>query len=344
MPPKGHALPLPAGKGVIGPPALTITPLAKRSMKRIAAQALGRAVRPLRAIKGLDWLVSRAFQVWYEMPVTPTHFYSPLPDIPALRRNPQRWYREDDLAGMPMDLARQQIFLDSLGPFSPECDELPSLEEVTEKGHGLGYGEVEAHFLHCLIRHFKPRKLIEVGSGVSTYFCLYSLALNRQKDGVDCALICVEPFPKPPLRKLVAEKKVTTYECEVQDVDRRIFDQLQAGDILFIDSSHTSKVDSDVNFLYFVVLPRLAKGVVVHIHDIPFPYWTCPPGHPMFEKSLLWNEAALLRAFLTGNGAFEMLMCQSYLHRKCPDSIKRVIGIYDPQRHFPSSLWLRKLE
>ncbi len=297
----------------------------------------------MRGIKCLDWLVSRAFQVWYQLPVAPTHFYSPLPDISALKDNLHRWYREDILSALPMDLGRQISFLDSLAPFRGECDRLPRLAQVTAEGYGLGYGEVEAHLLHCLIRHFKPRKIIEVGSGVSTFYSLYALEMNRRTDGIDSAMVCVEPYPKSKLRKLAAQNRVTSYTQPVQDVDCRLFEQLQAGDILFVDSSHTSKVDSDVNFLYFVVLPRLHPGVVVHIHDIPFPYLTCPPEHPMFEKSLLWNEAAVLMAFLMGNGNFEILMCQSYLHRKCQDSIKRVVGIYDPAKHFPSSLWLQKV-
>ena len=111
-------------------------------------------------------------------------------------------------------------------------------------------------------------------------------------------MVCVEPYPMPKLRNLVAQRKVTAYERQVQDVECGMFEQLAAGDILFIDSSHVSKVDSDVNFLFFEILPRLRKGVMVHLHDIPFPYMTCPPGHSMYEKSMLWNEAALLRAFL----------------------------------------------
>jgi Methyltransferase domain len=330
------------GSDMLDTPVLPAKPNQRTNWKRTAARTLSHIVRPLRAIKPLDWLVSRAFQVWYELPVTPTHFYSPLPDVAALKGNLHRWYREDILSALPMDLDRQRDFLESLAPFSKECGQLPPLEQVTAEGYGLGYGEVEAHFLHCLIRHFKPHKIIEVGSGVSTFYSLYSLEMNRRMDGTDSAMICVEPYPRPMLRELIAEKKVIGYTKEVQDVDSRLFEQLEEGDILFIDSSHTSKVDSDVNFLYFVVLPKLRDGVVVHIHDIPFPYLTCPPGHPMFEKSLLWNEAAVLTALLMGNGAFEVLMCQSYLHSKSQDSIKNVVGIYDPRKHFPSSLWLQR--
>jgi hypothetical protein len=242
-----------------------------------------------------------------------------------------------------VDLDRQVGFLESLVPFSAECEELPSLERVNAEGYGLGYGEVEAHFLHCVIRHLKPRMVIEVGSGVSTFFSLHALDLNRRTDGVEFSMVCIEPYPKPKLRKLIAQKQVTAYEQQVQDVEIEVFEQLAEGDILFIDSSHVSKVDSDVNYLLFEILPRLRDGVIVHIHDIPFPYLTCPPGHSMYEKSLLWNEAAILQAFLMYNGTFEMLMCQSYLHRHCPESIKRVVSIYDWDRHFPSSLWLTKV-
>jgi predicted O-methyltransferase YrrM len=312
-------------------------------MKRIAADGLTRVVRPLRAIKPVDRLVSVAFQVWFELPVPPAHFYSPLPDMSALERNRHRWYREDRLDGMHMDLDRQRAFLKSLVPFRAECDQLLSEEEVTAQGYGLGYGAVEASFLHGMIRRFKPRRMIEVGSGVSTYFALHALEMNRRQDGVDSTLTCIEPYPKPKLRQWVAEKKVTAYLQQVQDTDCQLFDQLEDGDFLFIDSSHTSKVDSDVNFLYFDILPLLRQGVIVHIHDIPFPHLTCPPGHPMYEKSLLWNEAALLRAFLIGNTTFEVLVCQSYLHLTSPQSLQQVVSFYDPEKHFPTSFWMRKI-
>jgi len=312
-------------------------------LNRIANGILVRIFRTLRRIAVIHPFVSRAFQEWYELPFPPTHYHSPLPEIPTVKRNLHRWYREDGLAGIRMDLRRQTAFLDSLAMFGSECDKLPSFDRVTAEGYGPGYGEVEAHFLHCLIRHFKPRKIIEVGSGVSTYFALNALEMNRHNEGIDASMICVEPYPKPKLHALVAQQNVTAYEQQVQDVDTRLFEQLEEGDMLFVDSSHVTKVDSDVNFLYFGVLPTLRKGVIVHVHDIAFPYLTCPPDHPMFDQSLLWNEGALLRAFLMWNGVFEILMCQSFLHFKCPESIKKVLTIYDQQKHFPSSIWMVKV-
>jgi predicted O-methyltransferase YrrM len=185
-----------------------------------------------------------------------------------------------------------------LVPFSSELDLLPSFDQVTAEGYGLGYGEVEAHFLHCVVRHLKPHRMIEVGCGVSTYFSLNALEMNSRYGGTPATMICIEPYPSPKLRELVVQKKVNLHEKQVQDVDLRHFEELEEGDILFIDSSHAGKVDSDVYFLLFRVLPRLKKGVVIHVHDIGFPYLTCPPTHPMFNHFLFWNEAALLKAFL----------------------------------------------
>jgi hypothetical protein len=344
MRPQFQAGEISQGDGFLHALAHPMTPGARSRMKRIAGGTLWRLIHPLRAIKPLDWVVARAFQVWYEMPVTPTHFYSPLPDIAELKENLHHWYRQRDLTGIQMDFHKQTCFLDSLASYRDECDMLPKIDRVTAEGYGLGYGEVEAHFLHSIIRHVKPHKIIEVGSGVSTYFALNALEMNRQTDRVNSEMVCIEPYPRPKLSELVAQQKVTTFEQKVQDVPAYVFDVLGEGDILFIDSSHVSKVGSDVNFLFFDILPRLKKGVVVHIHDIPFPYLTCPPGHSMFEKSLLWNEAALLRAFLMWNEVFEILQCQSYLHLTCPDCLRRVAPIYDPAKHFPSSLWLRKTE
>jgi hypothetical protein len=153
---------------------------------------------------------------------------------------------------------------------------------------------------------------------------------------------CIEPYPGPRLSELAATGDITLSPVEVQDVAAERFDILQSGDVLFIDSSHVSKVDSDVNWLCLEIVPRLAAGVVIHFHDIPFPHPTCPPGHPLFNLFLLWNEAPLVQALLTHSSAFEILMCQSYLHARCPDALRQAVRCYDPTRHFPVSLWLSR--
>ena len=130
---------------------------------------------------------------------------------------------------------------------------------------------------------------------------------------------------------------------EVQDVELSAFQTLTANDVLFIDTSHVSKKDSDVDFLYLEVLPRLNKGVFIHIHDMPFPMPAIPESHPLFDTFLFWNEPALVKAFLMFNTAFQIVFCQSYLHHLHPEVLRRLVPRYDPQLHFPSSLWLQKV-
>jgi hypothetical protein len=143
---------------------------------------------------------------------------------------------------------------------------------------------------------------------------------------------------------LTTQRNVNLHAREVQDLDIEFFSGLGKNDILFIDCSHVAKVDSDVNWLYLEVLPNLNKGVVIHIDDIPFPYLTAPPEDPLFEHTMLWNESAMVKALLTFSTAFEVLMCQSYLHYEFPELIHEVIGHYDRQKHFPAALWLAKTE
>lgn len=317
-------------------------PLSGRYMKRIARAIVDRAIRSLKSIRMFHPLASRAFQIWYEIPFPPTHYYSPLPDMHLVKRNLGRWYREADLTGVRMDADEQLGLLEKLKAYSPESNSLTNFAQISAEGFGLGYGEVEAHLLHCMIRHLKPHRIVEVGSGVSTYFALNALEKNYQADGIGSTMVCVEPYPTPKLRQLAAQNRITLHRKQVQDVAPGLFREMDEGDILFIDSSHVTKVDSDVNFLYLEVLQKLRKGVMIHVHDIAFPFPTCPPEHPMFNHSVFWNESALVRAFLTWNTAFDIVMCQSYLHYKFPESIQKVVKIYDKRRHFPSSLWFAK--
>jgi predicted O-methyltransferase YrrM len=291
----------------------------------------------------IDPLVSRLFEVWYDMPFPPSHYYSPLPDIRSVKRNLPRWYKEDTSPGVDWNLQEQLELIEHLRPYSSEVDSLPPFSEVNHGGYGPGYGEVEAHFLYMMLRHVKPSKVIEIGSGVSTFYTLTALETNREKDNLVSNLTCVEPYPNNKLRVLASERNIHFRECEVQDAGVELFQELSANDVLFIDSSHVSKKDSDVDFLFLDVLPRLRKDVIVHIHDISFPMPALPLEHFLFDNYLFWNEGALVKAFLTFNSAFRIVLCQSYLHYHKPDLVKTLLPSYDPQLHFPSSLWIRRV-
>jgi predicted O-methyltransferase YrrM len=291
----------------------------------------------------VDSLVTRVFEIWYDMPFPPAHYYSPLPDVRAVKQNLPRWYKEDTSPGINWDLEKQVELFEHLKPHASELAAMPTFLEVTQDGYGPGYGEIEAHLLYMMLRHVKPSKVVEIGSGVSTFYTLTALETNRANDNRESNLTCIEPYPNDKLRSLASERNVRLRECEVQDAGFELFQELSANDVLFIDSSHVSKKDSDVDFLFLDVLPRLRKDVIVHIHDISLPMPALPMDHFLFDTYLFWNECALVKAFLTFNSAFRIVMCQSYLHYHKPDVLKTLLPVYDPQVHFPSSLWIQKV-
>lgn len=301
--------------------------------------------RLLRKAKGnnrFDPFVTRLFEVWYDMPFAPAHYYSPLPHVGALKQNLPRWYKEDTAPGVDWNLDEQLELLGELAPYSSETLALPPFSEVTQDGYGPGYGEIEAVLLYMMLRYVKPARVVEVGSGVSTFYTLTALETNR-KNGVASKLTCIEPYPNNKLRALVSERNVGLRECQVQDAGFEIFAELFGNDVLFIDSSHVSKKDSDVDFLFLEVLPRLRRGVLIHIHDISLPMPALPQEHFLFDTYLFWNENALVRAFLSFNTAFQIVMCQSYLHFDKPEALKSLVPNYNPQTHFPTSLWLQRV-
>jgi hypothetical protein len=131
----------------------------------------------------------------------------------------------------------------------------------------------------------------------------------------------------------------------VQDVDPAVFAALEAGDVLFIDSTHVAKMDSDVLYLLFQVLPTLADGVLVHVHDVPWPF-----EYPRIwlEQGKAWNEAYLLRAFLMYNSAFEIAFYGPFLAARHPEALARALPAATRSPSNPvtlahSSIWLRKL-
>ncbi|HEU4796743.1 MAG TPA: class I SAM-dependent methyltransferase [Pyrinomonadaceae bacterium] len=314
--------------------------LVRGSLRRLLLKAKGNP--------RIDPLVSRLFEIWYDMPFAPAHYYSPLPNISTVKKNLPRWYKEDTSPGVDWNLPEQLALLEELATYSSELASLPAFSLVSQDGYGPGYGEIEAQLLYLMLRRTRPQKVVEIGSGVSTFYTLTALQANRERanvasNNVASSLTCIEPYPNDKLRALASERNVTLRECEVQDAGFEIFQDLSANDVLFIDSSHVSKKDSDVDFLFLEVLPRLRKDVLIHIHDISLPMPALPMDHFLFDTYLFWNENSLVKAFLLFNTAFRIVMCQSYLHHHRPDSLKTLLPPYNPQVHFPSSLWIRKV-
>ena len=290
----------------------------------------------------------RAFDLFQRIGVhvTPNHFYSPVPDTRELERRAGLWDEESDMPGVDLRAAAQLEWLRRVvSPLRHECNfpldptGVPHEYFVRNGAFGL----ISAAVLHCMVRHFSPRTLIEIGSGNSTYVSARAMLMN-QAEGKPSRLIAVEPHPGevlrrgfPGLTRLIPEK--------VQDLGRDLFTGLQAGDILFIDSSHVVRMENDVLFLYLEVLPRLAKGVVVHIHDIFLPRHY--PRRWVVEGRRFWTEQYLLQAFLTLNPSFEVLWSGSLMELRHPEVLRNVFplpdGLSAEEGYASSSFWMRRV-
>jgi len=280
--------------------------------------------------------IRELFQNWerHGFHVTPVHFYQPIPDTQSLPET--LWKQPSELVGIDMNHAMQLDLLRNCFPrFRDEYQHFPTKPAGKENRFYLGnhlFDDTDALVAYCMVRHFQPRLIIEVGSGFSS-LVLGDAAARNDSSG----LICVEPFPREFLRKGFPGLR-SLIEKKVQEIDLNFFSQLESGDILFIDSSHTVKIGGDVNYLFLEVLPRLKPGVIVHVHDIflPFEYrrdW-------VLDEFRFWTEQYLLQAFLIFNPEFEVLMANSYLNHYHQENLKAAFP--DLSSWGGGSFWMRR--
>lgn len=197
----------------------------------------------------------------------------------------------------------------------------------------------DAVLYEAMLRTFKPKRVIEVGSGQSSALLL---DVDERFLGGATAMTFIEPFPGL-LESLAQPGELSgrLIASGLEETDGSIFAQLGEGDLLFIDSTHVSKTGSDVNHLLFELLPSLAPGVLVHIHDI---HWPFEYPATWIRAGWEWNENYMLRAFLSENPNWEILLMNTFL--ECLDSKRFEASI--PPLTWPDagphgSIWLRKL-
>lgn len=265
--------------------------------------------------------------------VTPVHFNQPIPNTQSLPET--LWSRPSELIGIDMNEAAQLELLRSFLRFRDEYQRFPTGPATEHNGFYLGnrlFDGVDALVAYCMIRHFQPQLVIEVGSGFSSLVMGNAAVKNGR-----APLICIEPFPRDFLREGFSGLQ-KLIEKNVQQINLEFFSQLNSGDILFIDSSHTVKIGGDVNYLFLEVLPRLKPGVIVHVHDIflPFDYrrdW-------VLDEFRFWTEQYLLQAFLTCNAQFEVLLANYHLSRYHEEDLRAVFP--DLDRWIGGSFWMRR--
>jgi len=285
--------------------------------------------------------------------ILPVHFYSETPNVLELERDRSVWAKKSELPGISADLDQQERNLkDVCLPYQLEYGGNPFYKDAVARGFGPGYGYVEGQALYAMVRFLKPQTIIEVGSGVSTACMLAAARINQSETGRMPAITCIDPFPSAKIRSL---REVELLDRKVQQAPLEMFESLGPSDLLFIDSTHTVKPASDVNFLILEVLPRLKSGVVVHFHDIHLPYDYQPDVLTAFYH---WSETSLLRAFLINNSRAKIRFCLSQFHHERGETLNQIFPEYSPEtfvgglvannqvpfsqsdKHFPTSTYI----
>jgi predicted O-methyltransferase YrrM len=280
--------------------------------------------------------------------ILPRHFYSGIPDVRELSRT-ELWRRPLAMTGVAgADIESQLRYLEACcGPALRQRVQMGGIHE-----HGFrenvesGYGPVEADFLYCFVAAKRPRRIVQVGSGVSTAVIL----LAAEETGYHPEVCCVDPFPTQYLKRLAEAQKITLVSQRAEEVDLRVLTELEPGDLLFIDSTHAARPGGEVNRIVLDVLPRLPAGSLVHFHDISFPY----DYQPSVLSTLFFSgESTLLHAFLINNSKCRIAVSLSMLHHACPRRMQELLPNYRPAvlqnglytgagtgGHFPSSTYL----
>ena len=275
--------------------------------------------------------------------VTPSHFYWPIPDSRDISED--LWKVPSEIPGVDMRAKQQFERLDQLSErFGEELTSLQVEPDYGELRYGLrneGFGPVDAEIFYSMIRQRRPATLIEIGAGNSSLLAQKALELNRN-EGHPGRHVAVEPYPPEYVRRLAEAGCLELIERKVQSVQLSTFEALAANDILFIDSSHVAKLGSDVLYEMLEIIPRLRTGVLVHIHDIFFPY--VYPKHWFYEKKRFWNEQFLLQAFLAFNASFHVLWSSSYMSDRAPELLRQKLTSIERvgRSTYPSSLWIER--
>jgi hypothetical protein len=269
------------------------------------------------------------------------HFYSPVVDPKVVLEQQDRiWPEKPTVLGIDFNAAHHRQVLEECFPRHlaaydyPEHAGASPTEFYTQNSQ---FSWLDSRTLFVLLNEWKPRRMIEVGSGFSS---LLSADINRRFLDSSMEFSCIEPYPRDFLRQPIPGLSAVL-EKKVEEVPLDYFAQLQRGDILFIDSSHVSKTGSDVNYLFFEVLPRLKPGVRIHVHDIFLPHDY--PKEWVLGDNRSWNEQYLLRALLMYSSGFRVLFGCKYAETHHAEALQRALNLPDGRIFGGGSFWFEKL-
>ena len=279
-------------------------------------------------------------------PIYPTgHFYSSIPNTDELDFS--KWEKPFSHL-INFDDEQYLSLIKQISIFVSELNDIETSTVDRFCWDNPMYPPADAILYYGMIRYFKPSHIIEIGAGYSSLIARWALAQNQTG-----ALICIEPYPPSWLKDA---HSIHLVENKAQCVSMEVFDQLQSGDILFVDSSHQCKTQSDVNFILFNVLPQLNTGVYIHFHDVFLPDEY--PAFWLYDRGLFFNEQYILLAFLYKNDCYEIIFPTSHflahherlfisetrhVYEKYPNCFRRNIP-GTPNIIKGGSFWIRKVK
>lgn len=269
--------------------------------------------------------------------IYPGHYYSPIPSVREVLKHDELFdYTVPTVPGIDLRYQQQMDLIEKSQKYYKEAFiDKKELEKHRYYFENNFYSYADGIFYYFMLRNLCPRKVIEIGSGFSTALLL-DVNENIFHSCIDCTFI--EPYTKRLKSLLLENDEAHIIEKNLQEVECTLFESLQAGDILFIDSTHVVKTGSDVNHIFTKILPCLPEGVYIHFHDVFYPFeypkeWVI--------KGKAWNEDYMLRSFLQYNNAFEIVLWNDYLIKKNRNYFSEHMPLC--LKNSGGSIWLKKV-
>lgn len=259
--------------------------------------------------------------------IMPVHFYSPIPSSQEISEDP--FQKQNPCSGIDFNLETQFKYLNNV--FSKYKSEYEPVANI-------GLAKFDAFVLYSMIRQKKPKLMIEVGSGESTKISLKALNKNLE-EGNDYKFIAIEPYPRGYLKDM-EDNRFSLKVSKVQNVETSYFSD---ADILFIDSSHISKIGSDVNYEMMNILPVMKVGSLIHWHDIMIP--VDYPETWIRDEKIFWNESYMVQNFMMFNQSFRIIWAVKYMQLNQSDKLRKAFPFFsstDPEQQL-SSFWIERI-
>ena len=278
----------------------------------------------------------------------PGHYYSPVLTAEEVERRKTFIYRNVSLENqIDLNHSKQMELLREFASYLPDFPYSAKSQELMYSLDNGWFENSDGYILFCFLKKFRPKKVIEIGSGHSS-----ALMLDAQKPlfGGNLELTFIDPNPDDRLSQFISRsdnsQNAKVIRREVQEVEVDFFKALDENDILFIDSSHVAKAGSDLNYILFDILPVLRPGVIIHFHDIFYPFEYPEFWLTKLFKGFGWNEVYMLRAFLAHNDRYEVLFFNDYLEKSEESFYKKRLPVClkrNDANNCGQSLWLRRL-